>query len=105
VYPHHTLLDDLQIDASVYIVVMVDMVHENVKNMKLEVPQNDTTLTLWDPIIRRIQWRRTFIDVDPLTAASVSTTASQPNTAPGSIFPETRPSLSPIREQPCPSPI
>jgi hypothetical protein len=31
----------------------------------------------------------TYIDVDPSAAASASTTASQPNTSPGSIFPET----------------
>jgi hypothetical protein len=46
VYPHWTLLDDVQIDASAYVVVKVDMVHENAKNMKLDVPPDDTTLTL-----------------------------------------------------------
>jgi hypothetical protein len=54
VYPHQTLLDDVQIDASPYVVVKVDMVHENVKNMKLEVPPDDTTLTLRDAITRRV---------------------------------------------------
>jgi hypothetical protein len=44
--------------------------------MKLEVPPDDSTLTLWDAIIRRVQWRRTSIDVDPTTVASASTTAS-----------------------------
>jgi hypothetical protein len=39
VYPHQTLLDDVQINASSYVVVKVDMVHENTKNLKLEVPQ------------------------------------------------------------------
>jgi hypothetical protein len=63
-------------------------VHENTKNMKLEVPPNDTTQTLWDAITRRVQWRRTSINVDPSVAASASTTASQPHTAPDSIFPE-----------------
>jgi hypothetical protein len=56
-------------------------------------------LVVWDAINRRVQWRRTYIDVDPSVAASAPTTARQPNTAPGSIFPETRQSLSPIREQ------
>jgi hypothetical protein len=28
----------------------MDMVHENLKNLKLEVPPDDTTLTLWDAI-------------------------------------------------------
>jgi hypothetical protein len=46
VYPHQTLLDDIQIDASAFVVVKVKMVHENAKNMKLEVPPDDTTLTL-----------------------------------------------------------
>jgi hypothetical protein len=35
VYSHQTLLGDVQIDASAYDVVKVNMVHENVKNMKL----------------------------------------------------------------------
>jgi hypothetical protein len=76
VYPHQTLLDDVQIDASAYVVVKVDMVHENVKNLKLEVPPDDTTLTLQDAITRRVQWRRTSIDIDPSAVASASATAS-----------------------------
>jgi hypothetical protein len=40
------MLDDVQIDASSYAVVKVDMVHENLKDLKLEVPPNDMTLTL-----------------------------------------------------------
>jgi hypothetical protein len=108
VYPHQTLLDDIQINASAHAMVKVDMVHENVKNMKLKVPPDDTTLTLWDAITRRIQWR-TFIDVDPSATASASTTASQLHTAPGSIFlqthpDQTQPCLSPILEQPRLSP-
>jgi hypothetical protein len=55
VYPHQTLLDDVQIDASTYAVVMVAIVHENAKNMKLEVPPDDVMLTLWDAINRRVQ--------------------------------------------------
>jgi hypothetical protein len=31
VYPHQTLLDDVQIDTSSYVVFKVDMVHENSK--------------------------------------------------------------------------
>jgi hypothetical protein len=54
VYPHQNLLDDIQIDTSTYVVVKVDMVHENAKNMKLEVPSDDTILTLWDAITTRV---------------------------------------------------
>jgi hypothetical protein len=106
VCPHQASIDDVQINTSAYDVVRVDMLHENVKNMKVEAPPDDTTLTLCDPITRRIQWRRTSINVDLSAAASASTTASQPHTAPGLIFPETQPDqtqscLSPIRDQPC----
>jgi hypothetical protein len=92
-----------------YVVVRVDMVHENVKNMKLEVPPDDMTLTLRDAITRRVQWRMTSIDVDPPEAVSASTTASQSHTTLGSIFPETQPDQmhpcpSPIQTQPCLSP-
>jgi hypothetical protein len=86
VYLHQTLLDDVHIDASTYDVVKVDMVHENAKNMKLEVPPVDTMLTLRDAITRRVQWIQTYIDV---AVASTWTTTSQSNSAPGSIFPET----------------
>jgi hypothetical protein len=65
VYPHHTLLDDVQINVSGYAVVRVDMVHENTKNMNLEVPLDDTMLTLHNVITRRVQWRRTYIDFSP----------------------------------------
>jgi hypothetical protein len=100
---HQTLLDDVQINASAYAVVKVDMVHEKAKNLKLKMPPDDMTLTLQGAITRMVQWRRTYIDVNPSATASASTTASQPNTTPGLIFPETHPSPSPIREQPCPS--
>jgi hypothetical protein len=79
--------------------------HENLKDLKLEVPSDDTTLTMWDAVTRKVQWRRTSIDVDPSAAALVSTTASQLNTAPASIFPKTCPSPSLIQEEPCLSPI
>jgi hypothetical protein len=85
VHPHQTLLDDVQINTSAYVVVKVDMLHENMKNMNLEVPPDDTRLTLWDVITRRVQWRRIYIDVDLSAAASVLTT-SQPNTATALIF-------------------
>ncbi len=65
VYPCQTMLDDLQIYTSSYAMVKVDMVHENSKDLKLEVPPDDRTMTLWDIVTRRVQWRRTFIDVDP----------------------------------------
>jgi hypothetical protein len=97
VYPHHTIFDDIQIDTSSYVVVKVDKVHENLKDLKLEMSPDDTTLTLWDTVTR-VQWRRTSIDGDPSVVASASNIASQPNTAPASIFPETRPSPSPIWE-------
>jgi hypothetical protein len=91
VYLHQTLLDDVQIDASAYAMVKVDMVHENAKKLKLEVPPDDRTMTLRDAITRMVQWRRTSIDIDPSAPASASTTSTQPNTAPGLIFPNTQP--------------
>jgi hypothetical protein len=39
VYPRHTMLDDVQIDTSPYAVVKMDMVHDNSKDLKLEIPQ------------------------------------------------------------------
>jgi hypothetical protein len=77
------------------VVVKVDIVHENLKGLKLELPPNDTMLTMWDAVTRSVQWRRTSIDVDLSAAASASTTASQLNTSPASIFPETCLSPSP----------
>jgi hypothetical protein len=87
VHPHQTLHNGVQINTSTYAMVKLDTVHENMKNMKLEVPPDDTMLTQWDAITRRIQWRRTSIDVDPSTTSSASTTTSQFDTAPDSIFP------------------
>jgi hypothetical protein len=112
VYPHQTMLDDVEIDVSSYAVVKVDMVHENSKDLKLEVPPDDTTLTMRDAVTRRVQWRPTSIDVDPSTAASTSITPSQLDTSPALIFPKARLSsspnpeqlhMSPTREQPHPS--
>jgi hypothetical protein len=105
VYPHQTMLDNVHIDASSYVVFKVDMVHENSKDLKLEVPQDGTMLTMQDAVTRWVQYRRISIDVDPSAASSTFTTPSQPNTTLASIFPETRPSPSPIQEEPCPSPI
>jgi hypothetical protein len=50
------MLDDVQIDTSSYVVVKVDMMHENSKDLKLEVPPDDTTLTMQDAITRSVQW-------------------------------------------------
>jgi hypothetical protein len=55
VYPRQTMLDDIKIDISSYVVVKMDMVHENLKDLKLEVPLDDTTLTLWNVVTRRVQ--------------------------------------------------
>jgi hypothetical protein len=104
-YPHHTMLDNVQIDTSSYAVVKVDMVHENSKDLKLEVPPDDMMLTTQDEVTRRIQLRRTSTVVDPLAIASASTTLSHPNTTPALIFPEACPSLSPIQEELHLSPI
>jgi hypothetical protein len=40
------MLDKVQIDSSAYAMVKVDMVHENTKNVKREVPPDNTALTL-----------------------------------------------------------
>jgi hypothetical protein len=95
------MLHDVQIDTSSYVVIKVDMVHDNSKDLKLEVPPDDTMLTMWDAVARRVQWRWATIDIDLVAAASTST-------SPTSMFSEARlhPSpnpeqlvLSPIREQ------
>jgi hypothetical protein len=96
VYPRQTMLDNVQVDSSSYDVVKVDMVHENSKDLKLEVPPGNTTLIMRDVVTRRVQWRRASINVDPSAVALALTTASQPNTSSASIFPETRLSPSPI---------
>jgi hypothetical protein len=54
--------------------VKVDMVHDNSKDLKLEVPPDDTTLTMQDVVTSRVQWRRTSININPSVAASASTT-------------------------------
>jgi hypothetical protein len=54
VYSHQTMIHYVEIDELSYVVVKVDMVHENSKDLKLEVPPNDTTLTMRDAISRRV---------------------------------------------------
>jgi hypothetical protein len=54
VYPRQTMLDDVQIDASSYVVVKVDIVHENLKDLKLKVPPDDTMQTMRDAVTRRV---------------------------------------------------
>jgi hypothetical protein len=105
VYPRQTMLDDVQIDTSSYVVVKVDMVHDNSKDLNFEAPPDDTMLTMWDAVTRRVQWRQSSIDVDPSTAASALTTPSQPNNSPASIVPEACLSPSPNLEQLCLWPI
>jgi hypothetical protein len=72
------------------------MVHEHSKDLKLEVPPYDTTLTMQDAVTRRVQWRWTSIDVDVSAAALALTTTSQLNTSPALILTETRLSPSQI---------
>jgi hypothetical protein len=72
--------------------------HKNSKDLKLEVPPGDTTLTMRDAVTRRVLWRRTSVDVDPSAAALASTTPSQSNTSPTLIFPDTYLSPSPNPE-------
>jgi hypothetical protein len=55
VYPRQTMLDDIEIDTSSYAVVKVDMMHENSKDQELEVPPDDTMLTMRDAVTRRVK--------------------------------------------------
>jgi hypothetical protein len=48
------MLDDIQIDTSSYAVVKVDMVYDNLKGLKLEVPPDNTMLTMRDAVVRRV---------------------------------------------------
>jgi hypothetical protein len=101
VYSRMYTLDDVPIDSVSFVVVKVDMVHENVKNLNLEVPPDDTALTLWDAVTRRVQWRRTSIDVDPATIlASTTPSLSQQYTIPSQSQPHTIPSMSPLQNTP-----
>jgi hypothetical protein len=95
VYPRMYTLDDVLIESVSFVVVKVDMVHENMKNLNLEVPPDDMTLTLRDAVTRRVQWRRTSIDVDPATIlASTIPSQSQPHTIPSLSPPQNTPSQS-----------
>jgi hypothetical protein len=76
VYPRQTMLDDIQIDTSSYVVVKVDIMHDNSKYLKLKMPPDDTTLTMRDAINRRVQWRWISIDIDPSAVGSALTTPS-----------------------------
>jgi hypothetical protein len=123
VYPCQTMLDDVQIDTSSYGVVKVDMVHDNSKDLKLEVPPDDMMLTMRDAVGRRVQWRWTSIVTNPATGASalISPTSMSPQAHLAlSPNPEQlvlspiqeqlppiieKPQKSPIRDQPHPSPI
>jgi hypothetical protein len=96
VYPRMYTLDGVPIDSVSFIVVKVDKVHENTKNLNSEVPPDDITLTLRDAVTRRVQWSRTSIDVDPAAlSASTTPSLSQHHTIPSQSQPHTIPSLSP----------
>jgi hypothetical protein len=97
VYPRQTMLDDVQINTSSYAMVKVDMVHDNSKDLKLEIPPDDMALTMRDAVNRRVQWRWTSVDIDPSVVASAWTTPSQSNTSPALMSLEAL--LSPIRDQ------
>jgi hypothetical protein len=98
VYPHQTTLNDVQINTSSYVVVKVDMVHDNLKDLKLDVPPDDTTMTMRDVVGGRVQWRQTTIDINPAVATSTLT-------SPASMSPEARLPPSPNLEQLVLSPI
>jgi hypothetical protein len=48
------MLNNVQIDTSSFAVVKVDMVHDNLEDLKLEVPPDDTALTMRDVVARRV---------------------------------------------------
>jgi hypothetical protein len=93
VYQYQTMLDNVQIDISSYVVIKVDMVHDNSKDLKLEVPPDDTMLTMRDTVARRVQWRQTSIVIDPATSASASTSPASISLKAHLLV------LSPIQEQ------
>jgi hypothetical protein len=74
------------------------MVNGNSKDLKLEVPPDNTTLTMRDVVVRRVPWRWTTIDIDLAAAALAST-------SPSSMSPEARLPPSPNPEQLVLSPI
>jgi hypothetical protein len=91
VYPRQIMLNNVQIDTSSYAMVKVDMVHDNLKDLKFQVPPNDTTLTMRDVVATRVQWRWTTIDIDPPAAGA--------STSPASMFPKAHLPPSPNLEQ------
>jgi hypothetical protein len=54
VYPHQIMLNYVQINTSSDAVIRVDMVLDNLKDLKLEVPADDTMLTMQDAVARRV---------------------------------------------------
>jgi hypothetical protein len=54
VYTRQTMLNDVQINTSSYAMVKVDIMHDNLKDLELELPLDDTTLTMWDAVTRRV---------------------------------------------------
>jgi hypothetical protein len=101
IYPRMYTLNDVPNDSVSFAVVKVDMVHENAKNLNLEVPPDDMTLTPRDVVTRMVQWRRTSIDVDPaVIAASTTPSLSQQHTIPSQSQPHTIPSRSPPHNTP-----
>jgi hypothetical protein len=54
IYPRMYTLDDVSIDSVSFTVVKVDMVHENAKNLNLEVALDDTILTMRGEGTRRV---------------------------------------------------
>jgi hypothetical protein len=54
VYQCQTMLDDIQINTSSYVVLKVDIAHDNSKDLKLKVPPDDMALTMRDAVTRRV---------------------------------------------------
>jgi hypothetical protein len=54
VYPHQIMLNYVQINTSSDAVIRVDMVLDNLKDLKLEVPADDMLLTMQDAVARRV---------------------------------------------------
>jgi hypothetical protein len=54
VYQCQTMLDDIQINTSSYVVLKMDIVHDNSKDLKLKVSPDDMALTMRDAVTRRV---------------------------------------------------
>jgi hypothetical protein len=98
------MLHDVQINTSSYAMVKVDMVHDNSKDLKLKMPPEDMTLTMWHVVARRVQWRQTSIDIDPI---SISHEAHLPpfSNPKQLVMSPIQEQLPPIIEKPQKSPI